>query len=103
MDPQFHYETVSEAINELKKRGFTMDFNIQENCIACDAGTFQADEFEIVDIYRYEGDTDPADEAVVYALTSKNGLRGILVAGYGASIDAMTANVLDKLHGRNEH
>jgi hypothetical protein len=101
MEPEFHYETVSQAINELKKRGFTMDFNIRENCIVCAEGTFQADEFDIVDVYRYEGDTDPADEAVVYALQSKSGLRGVLVSGYGASTDSMTADVLEKLHSRH--
>jgi hypothetical protein len=26
----YHYETVSKALEELKKKGFTLDFNIRE-------------------------------------------------------------------------
>src|SRR5437868_9583218 len=83
MKDNFHYGTVSEAINNLKQQGFTIDFNLEKNCIASDAARLNADEFDIVDVYRYEGNSDPADEAVVYAIESKSGLKGVLVMGYG--------------------
>jgi hypothetical protein len=28
-----HYATVSEAIEQLRQKGFTMDFNLEKNCI----------------------------------------------------------------------
>jgi hypothetical protein len=67
MQTQTHYATVSVALEELRKQGFTTDFNLEENCISCTNGKFDAADFEIVDVYRYEGITDPADEATVYA------------------------------------
>ncbi len=97
MERASHYETVSEAINQLRQQGFTTDFNLEKNCLVCHPETFNPDDFEIVDIYRYEGNTDPADEATVYAIESKTGLKGILVTGYGTSIDNMSAEILDKL------
>lgn len=100
MEPKMHYNTISEAINELKKQGFTTDFNLEENCIVCHADRFEPHEFEIVDTYRYEGDTDPADEAVVYAIESRSGLKGTLVAGYGTYADSMSAELLEKLKVR---
>ncbi|MCD6065153.1 MAG: hypothetical protein K0R82_3064, partial [Flavipsychrobacter sp.] len=27
------YDTLSEAVNDLKKRGYTADFNLEPNCI----------------------------------------------------------------------
>lgn len=93
-----HYATVSEAINKLKEQGFTIDFNLDENCIICNTGKFKHDEFEIVDVYRYEGNSDPADEAAVYAIQSTSGLKGILVTGYGPSTDSASADLLAKLH-----
>jgi hypothetical protein len=98
MERKVHYATVTEAIDKLRQQGFTVDFNLEENCIACHSGKFNADEFEIVDVYRYEGDSDPADEAAVYAIQSKSGVKGILVAGYGASADSNTDAILKKLH-----
>ena len=60
----YTYETVSEAVNDLKKRGFTMDFALDENCIVCHDDQFDPDNFEIMEVYRFEGDSDPGDEAV---------------------------------------
>src|SRR5689334_12520156 len=91
------YDTVSEATNGLKQRGFTVDFNLEENCIVCEEARFGADEFEIVEVYRFEGDSDPSDEAVVYAIESKNGMKGVIVNGYGVSADPLSAAMAAKL------
>jgi hypothetical protein len=93
-----HYATVSEAIEQLRQKGFTMDFNLERNCIVCHPEKFNPDDFEIVDVYRYEGNTDPADEATVYAIESRTGLKGVLVTGYGIATDTMSTEILDKLH-----
>ena len=85
------YDTVSEAVNGLKKRGFVIDFNLEENYIVCSAGKFNPDNFEIVEVYRFEGNTDPSDEAVVYAIESITGMKGVLVNGYGISADTMSS------------
>lgn len=100
MEQKFDYSTVSEAINKLRERGFTLDFNLQENCIACTGNKFEAEDFDITHVYRYEGDSDPGDEATVYAIESKSGLKGVLVTGYGVSSDSSSSKILEKLHYR---
>ena len=94
------YDTVTEAVKGLKERGYTKDFNLRENCIICDEEKYHPEDFEIVEVYRYEGDSDPADEAVVYAVESKKGDRGVLVSGYGISADEMTSELAKKLSMR---
>lgn len=92
------YDTVSQAVNGLKQRGFSLDFNLQENCLICsESNKYQLDQFEITEVYRFEGDTDPADEAVVYAIESHNGKKGVLVSGYGVSAEGMSAEMAKKL------
>ena len=81
----------------MKDRGYTKDFNLRENCMVCDEEKYHPEDFEIVEVYRYEGDSDPADEAVVYAIESKKGDRGVLVSGYGISADEMTSELAKKL------
>jgi hypothetical protein len=93
-----HYETVSEAINALREKGFTVDFNLKENNIS-GSGKYKSEDFEIVDVYRYEGDSDPGDEATVYALET-NGIKGILVTGFGMSSDEATFESLKKMKRR---
>lgn len=93
----YNYETVSEATTALKKRGFTLDFNLSENCIVCNEDKFNPEDFEITEVYRFEGNTDPADEAVVYAIESNRGHKGVLVSGYGISAEGMSAEMARKL------
>jgi hypothetical protein len=99
MKQKFHYATISEAIEQLKAQGFTLDFNLTQNSLKVGEQEYTADEFEIVDLYRYEGPSDPADEATVYALANKAGIKGILVTGFGATADDDAATeVLKHLH-----
>jgi len=93
----YNYDTVTEAVKGLKERGYTKDFNLKENCIVCHEDKFDPGDFEIVEVYRFEGNTDPADEAVVYAIESNKGDKGVLVSGYGISADEMSSEMAKKL------
>ncbi len=94
------YETLSEAINSLKQQGYTEDFNLQQSCIECRNGEYQIfhDEFHIDKTFRFEDNTDPADQSILYAISSeKYHLKGVLVNGYGIYSDSITNEMADKL------
>lgn len=93
----YTYDTVTEALQGLNKRGYTLDFNLMENCLICGQHRLNTSEFEITEVYRFEGSTDPSDEAVVYAIESHQGLKGVLVTGYGVSAEGMGAEMAQKL------
>jgi hypothetical protein len=92
-----NYDTVTEAVEGLKERGYTVDFNLHENCLVCHDGKFNPADFEIAEVYRFEGDSDPSDEAVVYAIESITGMKGVLVNGYGVSADPLSSDMAKKL------
>ncbi|MBA3683133.1 MAG: phosphoribosylpyrophosphate synthetase [Bacteroidetes bacterium] len=95
-----NYDTLVEAINGLKKQGYTEDFNLKQNCIECRNGDYKIfhNEFHIDKFFRFEGNTDPADESILYAISSdKYKLKGVLVNGYGISSEPLTNEMLDKL------
>jgi hypothetical protein len=102
MESNMHYATVTEALSILKNQGFTVDFNLEENCFVCHQGKFLPEDLEIVDVYRYEGDSDPGDEAVVYAIESKSGVKGVFVSGYGMSADANAQRMIDAISIREK-
>ncbi len=95
----FNYDTVTQAVNGLKQRGYTIDFNIDNEVITCKETpiTLMPSEFEISEVYRFEGNSDPADEAVVYAIESKHGHKGVLVNGFGISADQISDELIKKL------
>lgn len=76
MKQQFHYATISEAVEQLHQQGYTLDFNLKEDRLIADGQEYHAEDFEIADLYRYEGASDPADEATVYALVSVQAYGG---------------------------
>ena len=88
----YHYATVSKALEELNEKGYTVDFNTQESRIIN-----HPNDFEIVHIYRYEGETDPGDEAMVFGIKSSSGEKGVFVAGLSASTDNSATIVLNDL------
>ena len=93
----YQYDSPSHAINDLKQRGYTEDFNLKENCLVCNDQQFKSEEYEIKEVYRFEGDSDPGDEAIVLGIESANGIKGILVNGYGYSSEPMTDEIERKL------
>jgi len=97
LERSYHYDTVSNAIDALRKQGFTIDFNLEGDYLLCDNGKIHVNDFNIVDVYRYEGNSDPSDEAAVYAIESTSGLKGILVTSYGAYAESFTDAMLQKL------
>jgi hypothetical protein len=98
----FTYETVTDALQGLKQRGFSIDFNLEQDRITCPVPlvSLRPAEFEITEVYRFEGNSDPADEAVVYAIESKAGHKGVLVNGFGPSADEVGEEMIEKLKVR---
>jgi hypothetical protein len=96
----YSYETVTAATEGLRKRGFDLDFNIAFDQITCqqNGACLNPDQFEIVEHYRFEGNSDPADAAIVFAIESKSGdLKGLLIDGYGPSAAAASGEMIRKL------
>jgi len=95
----YSYDTVAEAVNGLKQRGYTIDFNLEADNICCSKTplALKAADFEITEFYRFEGESDPADEAVVYAIESLKGEKGVLVTGFGISAEGIGEELVEKL------
>ena len=93
------YETLSEALNDLAKRGYVHNFNIECDSLKCASleKKLNPDEFEITEFYRFEGDSNPDDEEVVYAIESKDGVKGTLVNAYGMYSEGISDEIIAKL------
>jgi len=93
MKKMYHYATVEKALQELKQKGFTIDFNIEEQKILQNPSNFG-----IVEIYRYEGMSNPDDESTVYGIQNfVTGEQGVFVAGNLSFAENDVAKLLLKL------
>ncbi|MBE8712301.1 phosphoribosylpyrophosphate synthetase [Sphingobacterium hungaricum] len=95
-----NYDNLVDGINGLKKEGYIEDFNLKQNCIECRNGEYKIfhDEFQIDKFFRFDDDTDPGNEAILYAVSSgKYDLKGVLVNAYGIYSEDITNEMLEKL------
>ncbi|SOE23519.1 hypothetical protein SAMN06298216_3904 [Spirosomataceae bacterium TFI 002] len=98
----YYYDTVTEALKDLENRGYTTDFEIlrDKECLVCNKTSAQLSprDFEIDETYRFEGDSDPGDEMIVFAISSrKNNLKGTVVNAYGMYADASSSKIVELL------
>ena len=93
------YMNMVEAIEELKKRGFTANFEFLDQTFRdVDSGrTFKAGELTIVEHYRFEGASDPDDMSIVYAIESDDGLKGIVADAFGLYANPDLGGFLEKV------
>ena len=92
MKNRYHYASVLKALEELKSMDFIVDFNLQEEAIMTNPNNYK-----ILHIYRYEGDSSPDEEAIVYGIKSNAGEKGVFVAGFSANSESRAAQVLLEL------
>ena len=93
------YTTVTDTLNTLKEEGYVLDFNLKPDCIECKERNLQMypSDFIIDKFYRFEGASNPDDSAIVYAISSKDGLKETLIDAYGVYSDSLTNDMIEKL------
>ena len=94
------YDTLSEAIRDLQQRGFDQDFNLTEEYLHCPGLDLKLhpEHFQVREFYRFEGETDPGDESILYAIESDQGVKGLLVSAYGAYSAPANDALMQKLN-----
>ena len=94
------YTTLTAAMEAMRREGYTEDFNLLTDAVECRAKNCRMSpkEFKIDKYFRFEGPTDPGDQAILYAISSrKHKLKGLLVNGYGIYSEAASNDLVDKL------
>jgi hypothetical protein len=95
-----NFDTLSAAVTALEKQGYTDDLkeiiNAEEKSLLGD--NFEAAVFEVDKVFRFEDNTDPDDQAVVYAISSaKYQKKGLLISSFGIYADEATNQLLQHL------
>ncbi|WGF92693.1 phosphoribosylpyrophosphate synthetase [Aequorivita marisscotiae] len=93
------YSSLSVAIEDLQKNGFTEDFNLVGEGIESKnlKREWKAGELDVIKFYRFEGMTDPGDNTILYLIETHDGQRGLLVDVYGADQGEISPELIKKL------
>ena len=82
--------SLSTCVNKLVTDGYSINFKVDEQgLVAVEEGKhYKPDQVHIKNFFRFEGASDPADNAILYAIELDNGKKGTLIDAYGSYNDA---------------
>ena len=91
--------TLVSSLNSLVQKGYTEDYKANDAGLkALKTGkVYQPDQVKVVDFYRFEGPSDPADESILYAIETNDGAKGTLVDAFGTSSDTKVTAFMQKV------
>lgn len=86
MEIPHNMTTLSEAMNSARAKGFTEDFTYSEGnfVIKNKNEVYKPEDLTIIQIFRFEGISDPSDMEILYAMEADNGTRGLFIDAFGA-------------------
>jgi len=80
------YETLSKATNALTIKGYVESFKALDSKIhALNSNKkYSPKDLKIVRNYRFDGMTNPQDDATVFAIEANDGVKGTLIMSYSS-------------------
>jgi hypothetical protein len=85
-----YMKSLANCLNRMVHEGYTEDFTITEKGLESlqKHNNYSPNEVEVVNFFRFEGESDPADNAILYVIETADGIRGTLVDAYGTYNDS---------------
>ncbi len=91
-------ETMVDALRRFEADGYAASFQAQSGLLVGGGVEDRPEEFHVEEIARFEGDTDPSDEAAVFAIThTPSGTKGTYTVTYGPEMDPDDVDATQRL------
>ncbi len=92
-------KTLSECINKAVAKGYTENFKVTGKGLVLenDEKCYLPDSVAISDFERFEGYSDPQDNAILYIIQTEDGTKGTLIDSYGAYADATISKFIKQV------
>lgn len=94
------YNSVSEATRALHKKGYKDEFKLegeQQLRNLTNKEVYTSKELTIVEYHRFEGESNPSDMSIVYAIETEDGTKGTIISSYGMYADMDLVAFIDKV------
>ena len=97
-------KSIAGCLNKLVLDGFTEDFKAGERGLLSlqNEKIYEPGQVRVVNFYRFEGASDPADNTILYAIETDDGIKGTLVDAYGSYADARVTSFMEEVEEINK-
>ncbi|WP_432710782.1 hypothetical protein [Pedobacter sp.] len=86
MERPVEMNTLSQIMEKLRQKGLDNEIKMTDHGKmqgSMSTQIYTPEDLTIIKTYRFEGDSDPGDNAVLYLLEDKNGQIGYIMDAYG--------------------
>jgi hypothetical protein len=101
-------KTLVSSLNSLVKKGFTEDYKVTEKGLKSirSEKLYMPKQVRVLDFFRFEGSSDPADNSILYAIETDDHKKGTLVDAYGPYADSKVSAFIKQvkeIHKNTDH
>ena len=103
-DDKKEMKSMSPIMDSDKMAEFSTQFKISEEGLVSlsTQKTYAPDQVRIVNFYRFEGESDPDDNSILYAIETFDGEKCTLVDAYGMYSDPLVSDFIEKVEEINK-
>jgi hypothetical protein len=96
--------TLTSCVNKVVKDGYTDSFKVgTEGLFSYKTEKFYSpDQVKVINFYRFEGQSDPADNSILYVIELSDGSKGTLIDAYGPYADAKVNVFMQEVEDMNK-
>lgn len=89
VEPVPFMNTLTGCTNKWIQNGYTDTLTVSKEGLYSTAKDkhYSPAEVKVIDFYRFEGQSDPADNSILYIVETADGVKGMVVDAYGAYAD----------------
>ncbi len=97
--------TLVQCINVIRTRGYTTNFiAVSGDKVKNDEGKlYSPSDVKINTFYRFEGESDPGDSSILYAVETSDGHKGYITNAYGAYADIKVSEFIQGVEEIHKH
>jgi hypothetical protein len=90
---------MEKCLNKLESEGYTDQYKVEKGklCDLTNKKKYKAKDVKAVNFYRFEGNSNPDDMSILYAIETSDGRKGTLVDAYGFYSDDETGEFINQI------
>ncbi|MNK01863.1 hypothetical protein D3C87_196750 [compost metagenome] len=97
-------KTLSSCTRKLSREGYVTQFKALKTGLESleTHKVFSPEEVRIINFYRFEGESDPSDNAILYVVETSTGEKGTLTDAYGVYTDLKVSEFVKQVEEINK-
>jgi len=92
-----YMKSLVSCLAKIVNQGYTEDFKVTDSGLEAlqTHHNYTSGDIQVTNFFRFEGESDPGDNAILYVIEANDGTKGTLVDSYGAYNDSKVTRFMD--------